>query len=842
MEEEEFEQESSKRSDVFHGVKRSIGAVIALVFAVLLVLGFLGLAGPLGSGLDWSIGLIFGWGKWITPLIALLISVFLLGKKPEGWSDILRFAGLGIAFISLLGLVHFFSTSAETALTLAEQGVGGGLLGFGLIFVATKVAGSVGGVVLLVMFFVVGCIASFNVSLIQWKERWQASRQHSIDEQEFLEEDVQEFIDDDPESLEISDETVSRKRSLLKRIPFFGGEPSEDGLSAWETVEEQSAISNEQAPMTMTHQENIDLEQSNIASFRFADGYHSPADLSIGASSSEPASANKTNGTGELFPIKEEILIPKQHKRPRQWKFPPHYLTERHLLPQERAGGKDENARIIQETLKHFGIEVEFGSAQPGPTVTQYTFRPASGIKLSRITALHDDLSLALSAPSIRIEAPIPGKALLGVEVPNNSPAEVRFRNLLESREVASRKGESLLVILGKDVSGGAVVTNLEKLPHLLIAGATNSGKSVCINTLLLSLLYRNTPDDLQLILVDPKRVELTPYNKIPHLKTPVIVEPKKVVSVLKWATGEMERRYKILEESKSRDIHSYRAKRQAGEIYQSIDPMTNKVSEQVLESMPFIVIVIDEMADLMMAHGKDVEGLIVRLAQMSRAVGIHLILATQRPSVEVITGLIKANITARIAFQVATQIDSRTILDMGGAEKLLGRGDMLFIAPTAPQPKRIQGVFVSEEEVHRVTDFWREQNRDDDEGIPESMETTSQDTDEGDSRSANVLRDPMSPDVLDLDQPEIDERYEEAKQIVIETGKASASFLQRRMSVGYSRAARILDELEAGGIIGPSDGAKARAIYVGKGAKNQDMVGYEDTSDDQQAREKWVM
>jgi S-DNA-T family DNA segregation ATPase FtsK/SpoIIIE len=841
--------EVSGQSDVSAGVKRSIGAVLAFVLSVLLVLGFFDLAGPLGQAFDTGIGLLFGWGKWISPIIAFVTGIFLIGKRPESWSDALRFTGLGMAFVGLLGIFHFFSGDTEMMLGLAEQGKGGGLLGFGLAFGAISVAGSAGGIVLLAMFFLIGCIAAFNVSLLHWVGWIRARREgrETIDSTEMLDADEEVFNEaDESDQDSVGEEDTSPAKGIFTRRDERK-DYTEDGLSLWEAQEDgydANANTSDVSERLVSSCESTELEQANIGAVHFPGDQVLSAGLAlVSNAASENASGDAAGGDEMSSSVAQNdelpvVVVKKPRKRIIHWKMPPHSLVERHLSPQDRTDGKDRNADIIRETLRHFGIEVELGSVQVGPTVTQYTFRPATGVKLSRITTLNNDLALALAASSIRIEAPIPGKSLVGIEVPNHTQSSVRFRSLLESREVHSRKDESLLMVLGKDVSGGVVTANLDKLPHLLIAGATNSGKSVCINTLLLSLLYRNTPDDLQLILVDPKRVELTPYNKIPHLKTDVIVEPKKVVNILRWAVSEMERRYKILEESQSRDIHSYRTKRQAGGVYQTLDPSTNRMLEQPLDAMPFIVIVIDEMADLMMGHGKDVEGLIVRLAQMSRAVGIHLILATQRPSVEVITGLIKANIIARIAFQVATQIDSRTILDMSGAEKLLGKGDMLFLAPTAPQPRRIQGVFVSEEEVRRVTNFWREQAKELEEDIPESFEAAPE---AGDTRRATALRDSDAPDVFDIDTPQVDERYEEAKQIVIETGKASASLLQRRMSVGYSRAARILDELEAGGIIGPADGAKARTIFVGKGAKNQDMVGYEDETDDQKTREKWT-
>ncbi|PIZ01178.1 hypothetical protein COY62_00065, partial [bacterium (Candidatus Howlettbacteria) CG_4_10_14_0_8_um_filter_40_9] len=455
------------------------------------------------------------------------------------------------------------------------------------------------------------------------------------------------------------------------------------------------------------------------------------------------------------------------------WKFPPIDLFEL-MSTSPDSGDVKKNAAVIQKTLGNFSIEVAMSDVNVGPTVTQYTLKPQEGIKLTKITTLDRDLSLALAAHPIRIEAPIPGKSLVGVEVPNHKVAVVRMRDLLES-ETFSAKKTNLAVVLGLDVAGHPQVADLTNMPHLLIAGSTGSGKSVCINTILASLLYQNSPSQLRLILVDPKRVELSPYNNIAHLLTPVIVDPDKTVSALKWSVAEMERRYQVLQDAGKRNISDYNA--------------TNSKTK-----LPYLIIVIDELADLMSVAANEVEGLIVRLAQMARAVGIHLIVATQRPSVNVITGLIKANITTRIAFSVASHMDSRTILDQGGAEKLLGMGDMLFISAELSKPKRIQGSFISEKEVRVLTDFIKKESE------PQFNE--------------EVMAQPVRGGGMSLDAPD-DDLFIDACDVVIRAGKASASLLQRRLRIGYARAARLLDLLEDRGVIGPADGARPRDVLV---------------------------
>lgn len=444
------------------------------------------------------------------------------------------------------------------------------------------------------------------------------------------------------------------------------------------------------------------------------------------------------------------------------------------------------NANIIKRTLESFGISVEMGEINVGPSVTRYTLKPAEGIKLSRITSLSQDLSLSLAAHPIRIEAPIPGKSLVGIEVPNKAAALVRLGNLMNYPEFQKN---SLGFALGRDVSGEPIFGNIEKMPHLLIAGATGSGKSIFVHSIIVSLLYKNSPKTMKLVLIDPKRVELSIYEGIPHLVSPVVTENKKAAGVFRWALSEMERRYITLQQASCRDIKSY-----------------NESNKE--DPMPYIVIIIDELADLMASYGREVEASIIRLAQMARATGIHLILSTQRPSVEVITGLIKANITSRIALQVASQIDSRTIIDTAGAEKLLGHGDLLFLSADLSKPKRIQGSFITEEEIKGVADFIKEHNK---------AEQTEQEKgisfENIDSKNSDQQQDFGEY----LEDEDGDELLEEAIAVVLEAKKASASLLQRRLKVGYARAARLLDIMETQELIGPGDGAKPRDINIEK-------------------------
>ncbi len=514
--------------------------------------------------------------------------------------------------------------------------------------------------------------------------------------------------------------------------------------------------------------------------------------------SSLEISSNKT------FPQKERpLLIPAINNKEKEI-FKNYQPPPLDLLESERgsptAGDIKMNSAIIKKTLQNFDIPVEMSEVNIGPTVTQYTLKPAEGIKLSRILTLSNDLALSLAASSIRIEAPIPGKSLVGIEVPNKVRTLVRLRNSIEHPNFQNSLS-NLTFVLGQDVSGRPVFADLARMPHLLVAGSTGTGKTICLSSIILSLLYRNNPDTLKLILVDPKRVDFAVYNNLPHLLTPVIRDAQTTVNVLKWLISEMERRFEVMALAKARNISSYNEKIKIEE--NSKDPK----EESSPQFMPYIVLVIDELADLMVARGREIEASVVRLAQMARAVGIHLIVATQRPSVEVITGLIKANITSRITFQVASQVDSRTVLDVAGAEKLLGLGDMLFISAEIVKPKRIQGTFVLDKELKRVVKFIIDHQTE--------VSVTGEEISLGEELSKSIDQTINEGEGKDFFSADDDPLYEEAKRLVIEARKASASLLQRRLRIGYARSARLLDILEERGIVGPGEGAKPREVYV---------------------------
>lgn len=696
----------------------SIWGVSTIAGASFLVLSFLGFAGIAGEYTNIATQMTLGWGMFVLPVIAILLSVAFFKSIH---SNVTKSALIGalLLFLSILAVLHV--SALDDSVLKAERA---GYLGYVLGYPLYSLTGPIASIAILIFLAIISFLISLNIPLnVLWTRK--------------------------PKEETAEDVAVLEGGQVLKA----------------EEIKQS----------TQTQPAKNEIEKS--------------------AKPQEKSVAEKA----------KEIII--KATKNTEWKLPPlQLLNSENEKP--KSGDINTNVGIIKKTLANFGIDVEMGEVSIGPAVTQYTLRPAVGVKLSKIVALQQDLSLALAAHPIRIEAPIPGKALVGIEIPNKKAAVVRLREMLESEDY--RDSKSILPLaFGRDVAGMPVVTGLEKMPHALIAGATGTGKSVALNAVILSLLYKHSPDVLKLILVDPKRVELSLYNGIPHLITPVIVDTKKVLNALKWAVREMEQRYQKLSECGARDIFSYNEKQNASDK----------------EILPFIVIIIDELADLMVQHGKDVEGAIVRLAQMARAVGIHLIVSTQRPSVEVITGLIKANITTRVALQVASQIDSRTILDTSGAEKLLGKGDMLLQAgDSGAKLRRIQCAFVTEQEVHDVVQFIKNQARglDIENSDAEDVTASAQDSTKG--AVARVLgnADPTA----DSDEDMGDELFHEAKDVVTQAGKASASLLQRRLRVGYARAARLMDILEEQGIIGPGDGAKPREVY---GAKSSDGSDYYD-------------
>ncbi len=799
-EESAFEWEEVLGSDA----KRSIAAVFLFMFGVLFLIAFFEAGGALGGALDSGLGSAFGWGRWLLPVMLFIFGIFFLRRRETTLSDVVKFVGLGVVYVSVLGFLHLFlGDTVKELLTAAKKGDGGGYIGFALSYVFLEFTGRIAGAVILAALFFSGLIAAFNVSLMHF---------------------------------------LATMKGRADRIMKRGEEPDEEAVDT-EADEPAEIVADTTMPATVETPEPVEtdhppvrnvLEEANISRIEFPDDRPEEIDAAENVQGIQfPGEDDEEDGDDE-----EEVLDAPRPRKPRKehWEFPPLGLLE-NKSEKENSGDVERNKNVIKSTFKYFNIDGEMGEPQVGPTVTQYTFSPAFGTRLSKITSLSDNLALALAKHPIRIEAPIPKTSLVGIEVPNDAPAKVRMRDILMSDAWKNRSSKHLSVVLGEDVSGKYIVGDLGSMPHLLVAGATGSGKSVCINSILLSLLYQNSPDELQLILVDPKRVELSLYNGLPHLKSgKVITENKHVVNALRYATAEMDRRYKMLESVHARDIASYHEKYARGERRRVTDE-DGKTREEDLDPLPYIVIVIDEMADLMIAHGKEVEAVIVRLAQMSRAVGIHLVLATQRPSVEVVTGLIKANIPARVAFLVTNQIDSRTILDTSGAEKLLGRGDMLYSPPGVGQPSRVQGAFISEHEVRDVVNFLHAQ------GLRLGKQEIGEDFAGADEKEKDDAALAMSGDdfsqALGGDDPE----YEAAKAVVIETGRAATTFLQRKLSIGYGKAAKFLDRMEEDGIVTMAEGAnKGRKVLIGPKAGISGGAEYDDPIADQASRDKWQM
>jgi len=769
-------EEKKPRINLKGDAKRSAVAVVLFALAVLSILGFFNAAGSFGQFLNKMIGYSIGYVKFIFPISLIFAGIVLLLRRETAFY-VTKFIGLSISLLSIAGIFHWFYLTEEM-LKMAGKGKGGGYIGYGLSHFLAKYLGTAGSLVVLLAIFMLGIILTFNFSIVHFFLKFRREKTETGENEEEKETEISQEIKTTEVLPEVKDEKISQEAEIEKNIGKIEFVEGRDQFVSSKIEEEIEGQINSKKIMK---RHPLDLEAPT-----------------------------------------EEFKFPKSKSS--KWVFPPADMLEK-TYGEAQGGDVEANFAIIEKTLHDFGIQVERGTVKIGPSVTQYSFRPAVGVKIAKILALQNDLSLALAAHPIRIEAPIPGQSLIGIEIPNRISLIVRLRDMIEEPQFKKRTS-NLMVALGEDVSGNCVFGDLAKMPHLMIAGATGTGKSVSINSVITTLLYQNSPEDLKFIMVDPKRVELSLYNGIPHLLTDVVVDNGKVVNALKWAVGEMERRYRLLQDAGSRDINSYREKLNSGYKIKHTNPETNETSEEELKVLPYIVIVIDELADLMGSHGKEVEGAIVRIAQMARAVGIHLIVSTQRPSVEVITGLIKANITTRIAFQVATQIDSRTILDMGGAEKLLGNGDMLYLSASSPKPKRIQGVFISESEVKKVVKFIISQKKDDkkekeDEGkeIVESShkEITDFKMEEGNGEDDELLK-------------QIEEEIKRAK-------KASASFLQRRFRIGYARAARILDILEEKGVIGPADGAKPREVY---GVAEEGSIEYENNVADQDKRDKW--
>ncbi len=714
--------------DVEAHVLKDIWAVLYATLGVLTVLSIRGNLGVIGQLWIAFLEPVFGWGVYAVPaiLIGMAIMSFLSRKIHVG---VARWLGIVLLSGSALGLVHLSVPDADV-LEVAKAGEYGGYVGFVASFILKSVLGNVGSYVVLMASIVVSILLIFDVSLteiidlfksfkVEKKVERKGKKKEEVEEDYFDDFDVNGINIVKPEQIQVEKKEAVR----------------EDEIALREVKPEEVDVEVELEGADDTEQMADEIEEAEVDD----DYEYAFPDLSW------------LDATVDNIALDQDVLR--------------------------------DGAEKIRNKLDQFGIKVSMHDVHVGPTVVQYSLKPSDGVKLSKITTLKNDVAMALAAPSVRIEAPIPGKDLVGIEVPNKDRAMVRLRELMDSPEYKNLKGK-LKLPLGRSVSGRPIVADLAKMPHLLVAGATGSGKSVGMNSFLMSFLYNNSPQDLKMIMIDPKRVELNNYNGIPHLLTPVIVEPDKAATALRWAVAEMTRRYKVCADAKHRNIDDYNA-----------DP-------KIKEKLPRIVIVIDELADMMMVAKQEVEASICRIAQMARAVGMHLLIATQRPSVDVITGLIKANIPARIAFTVASSIDSRTIIDGIGAEDLLGQGDMLYLSGTTGKPMRIQGVFVGSKEIEKVTNKIKI-------GFDPAYDDGITSEEAAKKKLTGIPDSKMAAEAAGADDP----MYMEALECIKRSRRASASGLQRYLRVGYARASRLIDMLEENGVVGPANGAKPREI-----------------------------
>jgi DNA segregation ATPase FtsK/SpoIIIE, S-DNA-T family len=781
--------------------QRELFALFLITIAMVTLVFFVtGQYGGIGKYYVEGVRQAFGAGSLVVPLTLGVIGIAILIQ--ERFKDTSLTAGnlLGTLFTlgAILGLLEF----PRHAEPIAERvGQGGGLIGFTLVDILDKSIGRPAAVLVVLVIGLAGVILTFNITLREllaglalglnkfWLTLWSAPRRAAkpaavgqpaaVAAGEALPFLPPPGIDDDIQPTPIAERPA--RASLFQRAVPSPAPAQPAAKTGPATPPAAPAKKNAPAATTL--------------------GAANPATTRPAPPSSTPAPINE---------VVQEALdgfdVPAVQ---RAWPLP----GLDGLLERPADGGitDDERrikARLIEETLASFKVEARVVGVNTGPAVTQFELQPAVGVKVNKITTLDKDLALALAAQSIRIEAPIPGKNVVGIEIPNSSISLVTIREVLDSEEFEANRGK-LKLPLGKDVSGTPVIADMAKMPHLLVAGSTGSGKSVAINAFLCGLLLKHTPDELKLILVDPKMVEMIVYNQIPHLLSPVVTEIERVVPTLKWATREMERRYKVFARHGCRNLDTYRT-------------LARRRSD--LEPMPYILIIIDELADLMMMAADEVETYICRLAQMARATGIHLIIATQRPSVDVITGLIKANFPSRIAFAVTSQVDSRVILDTPGAEQLLGKGDMLYMAADAAKMVRIQGTYVADREVEQIVHFWRnaqppEAGQGDKVGTPHAASSTASSAANTASTAASASAtshdsaEAFTPPAQFLSADEQDDLLPQATKLVKQHQRASASMLARRMNIGYSKAAQLIDLLEQQGVVGPAEGGRSREV-----------------------------
>ena len=822
-----------------------------LAVCILLVLSSFGLCGTAGEAVSSVLFGLFGFMAYILPFVIFGLTAFLISNKGNAHAYVKIAAGI-LLFLMLAAIleliVHSYTPGASLMSYYTESSrnhSAGGLAGGGLVNLFCPLIGEIGTYVVLIALSVICIILITEKSLLAplgrqskkaYEEAKKKRQETAVLKARRREEEREKATADsaaDNKGTRARDRKVSGVSFATTLTPEGSEEKKPRGrkrkspdiyeIKPEEIQEVQTESSGLGSGFVISR---ADSPEQNIADDPFTIEKAASGNDGAPGNGVSPASENaapfvaSSADAVELEPVES---TPKRKTRQgkaqdadavaeaaeqvaqtvqkEQEKVQPVYhVPPLSLLKKGKKTGGDSDAHLratalkLEQTLQNFGVGVHVTNASCGPSVTRYELQPDQGVKVSRIVGLADDIKLNLAVADLRIEAPIPGKAAVGIEVPNNENTAVMLRDLLESNEF--KKSESLLSFAaGKDIAGKVVVADIAKMPHLLVAGATGSGKSVCINTLIMSLIYKADPEDVKLILVDPKVVELSVYNGIPHLMIPVVTDPKKAAGALNWAVAEMEKRYKLFAEYNVRDLKGFNAKVAKGET-----------GEEIKKKLPQIVIIIDELADLMMVAPGEVEGAICRLAQLARAAGLHLILATQRPSVNVITGLIKANMPSRIAFSVSSGVDSRTIIDMNGAEKLLGKGDMLFYPSGYPKPVRVQGSFVSDKEVQDVVDFLisHNQNTDYNDELEEHMNADLPASGSGGAGAAD-------------DGDNRDTYFAEAGQLIIDKEKASIGMLQRMFKIGFNRAARIMDQLAEAGVVGPEEGTKPRKVLMTK-------------------------
>ena len=769
-----------------------LGMLAVCIFLLISNFGLGGLIGDILSALMFG---IFGWMAYLIPVLLFGITAFLISNKGNKHAYIKAVAAIVFVIVvtAVLELVvNSYHPGTELMEYYRQASVGkeaGGLLGGAMITFLCPAIGIAGTYIVLILLMIVCIILITEKSLLKplgqkskriyndARTRRQSTAERSIREKKKTKE-KKEQLEKRNESKKISgvsfattlgDAHSKRKSPDIQELNIL----EEEALPP--LFDEEKIPDSEKRPeFVIQRSESLQMEESTIDK-----SLHKKADEPI----QQPEDVEREIRKQEDIQLKD-------------YEVPPISLLKRG----KKGGGNSdrqlrETALKLEQTLQNFGVKVHVTNASCGPSVTRYELQPEQGVKVSKIVGLADDIKLNLAVTDLRIEAPIPGKAAVGIEVPNSENSAVMLRDLLESKEF-QQSSSKITFAVGKDIAGKVVVADIAKMPHLLVAGSTGSGKSVCINTLIMSILYKSNPEDVKLIMVDPKVVELSVYNGIPHLLIPVVTDPRKAAGALNWAVAEMMKRYQLFAEYNVRDLTGFNEK-----------VLELKGEENAPKKMPQIVIIVDELADLMMVAPKDVEGAICRLAQLARAAGLHLILATQRPSVNVITGLIKANMPSRVAFAVSSGVDSRTIIDMNGAEKLLGKGDMLFYPTGYPKPVRVQGSFVSDQEVQKVVDYLIQNY--------------------GDATYSDELEEHMNADLgvdsgaaLVTTSEESDNRdiyFTDAGRLIIEKEKASIGMLQRMFKIGFNRAARIMDQLAEAGVVGPEEGTKPRKVLMSK-------------------------